>query len=125
MPAISGDFSFNLDVVNATWTRLEPSPADSTIPKTAGKRLKLMNNGNGTIYVIKRVHVAGVPSPALPAATVAGAQADDGLVAQILSSQEIALRASQMSFPDFLRLSDYYAWTDVVAGSPLRVDPEN
>jgi hypothetical protein len=125
MPAVSGDFSFNVDVINAGWTRLIPNPADSTIPATAGDRLLLMNNGTGTIYVIKRTHVAGVPSPALPAATAAGALADDGLVAQIYSSQEIALRAPRESFPDYRRCGDYYAWTDVVAGSPLRVDPVN
>lgn len=125
MAAVNGDFGFVVAVVNGDWTRITPSPADTTIPATAGDRLNLTNNGSGTIYVIKRAHVSGSPSPALPAATVAGALADAGLKAQIMPSQQIPIRASKGALPDFIRCNDYYAWTDNASGDPLSVDPIN
>jgi len=123
MAAVSGDFGFSQAVLTASWTRITPSPADTTIPATAGDKLTLMNNGGAAMYVIKRTHVSGSPSPALPAATLAGALADAGLVAAIQPSQEIAIPAPKASLPDFVRVNDYYVWGE--ADGPMRVNPIN
>lgn len=126
MAAVNGDHSFVLAVVNGSWTRMQPNPADATIPKTAAIKLLLQNIGSGTIYIIKRTHDSGgTPTVALPAASTAGALADAGLVAVIEHAQDLALPAPVSALPDFLRLSDYYAWTDNAAGDPLRVWPQN
>ena len=123
MAAVNGDFGFSLAVLTASWTRVTPSPADTTIPATAGDRLSLMNNSSATQYVIKRTHVSGSPSPVTPAATSAGALADAGLVAVIQPSQEFVIRAPKGSLPDFIRVNDYYAWGE--ADGPMGVNPIN
>jgi hypothetical protein len=126
MSRISGDFSFVVAVVNGAWTRLVPNPADSTIPKTAGDQILLQNIGSGTVYIIKRAHDAlDAPVVALPAATSVGALADAGLVAVVEHAQDLPLLAPLRSIPDFLRCSDYYAWTDDAAGGPVRICPIN
>lgn len=126
MSLVSGDASFLVAAVNASWTRLVPSPADSTIPKSAGMELKIQNLGAGTVYLLKRTHSAlDAPTVALPAATEAGALADAGLVTVLEHAQEIALPAPFLGFPDLLRCSDYYVWTNDAAGGPVRVWPVN
>lgn len=126
MSLVSGDSSFLVAAVNASWTRMVPSPADSTIPKSAGVELRIQNLGAGTIYLLKRTHDAvDAPTVSLPAATEAGALADTGLVAVLEHAQDINLPAPVFAFPDLLRCSDYYVWTNDAAGGPVRVWPVN
>lgn len=110
MAAINDDYSFRVSAVNGSWTRMQPNPADATIPKS-GAAVKLQNMGNGIIYGIKRAHPGGSPSPALPAATQAGADGDAGQ-RFILYPQTEPFILEGGGWQGAVILSDYYVWSD-------------
>jgi hypothetical protein len=114
-----GDRSFSLNVSNAAYTRFV-DPTDRSYPQSAARLMTLFNAGTNTIFVVK-----GTPAQiAALAVSEAAARAFAGFVKAIEPGAEFSIPAAVGSFPDCLRLANYYALA-LTNNDDLIINPVN